>query len=127
MNALDTDALHKAHLNHLAATYNNADTRTRDNALGKIKARQSAWWSDASYSNAAVGSLVEAANRLATLEDALTECEDFYSRTSQNRRIRSAEYLGRLIPLNDAAVRELNEAFREVRTFRTVEIGRVAA
>lgn len=106
----------------LARRYGNEDTRSRNDALGKHKARQSAWWSRAGHGNSAVGILMSDANRLATLEDAFVATEDHYAATGQTgRRIRTAEVLDALIPLNPAAIRELDDAYRAAGTFRSRE------
>lgn len=105
----------------LADHYRNWDDLSRDGALGKLKSGQSAWWTTAGIGNAAAGNLMSEANRLATLEDAFVAIEDFYERTHCVRNIRAEQWLDTLIPLNAAAIRELDDAYRVAGTFRSRE------
>jgi hypothetical protein len=96
------------------------DAPAREYAIANLANRAPAFWHTASATHAQIAELSSEANRFASLERALDSIEDHYSRTGQhNRRIRTAEIFDALIPLNAAAMSELDAAYREIATFRS--------
>lgn len=120
MNARPShDSLNTAIVDGIARHFLNPETAARDNAVANLRYRKPAFWHTASATHAQIAELSSEANRFASLERALDNIEDHYSCTGQhNRRIRTAEIFDALIPLNAAAIRELDEAYRGVGTFR---------
>lgn len=96
------------------------DTPAREYAIANLANRKPAFWHTASATHAQIAELSSEANRFASLDRALASIEDHYAATGQhNRRIRTAEIFDALIPLNAAAMDELDSAYREIGTFRS--------
>lgn len=111
--------LHAAQIAAVAAAYGNADAPMQRLALLNLGARQPAYWTSATFSHAQAGILCEAANRLASLERAQDEITDYCSATGSTWRPSEVRLLDLLVPLNPAAVRDLDEAYLRVNTWRS--------
>jgi len=103
--------LHAIRIDAVAAAYGNADAPMKRLALLNLGARQPAYWTSATFSHAQAGILCEAANRLASLERAQDEVTDYCSATGSPWRPTELRLLDLLVPLNAAAVRDLDEAY----------------
>ncbi len=103
--------LHAIRIDAVAAAYGNADAPMKRLALLNLGARQPAYWTSATFSHAQAGILCEAANRLASLERAQDEVTDYCSATGSTWRPTELRLLDLLVPLNAAAVRDLDEAY----------------
>lgn len=100
-----------ARIDAVAGAFGNADAPMKRLALLNLGARQPAYWTSATFSHAQAGILCEAANRLASLERAQDELTDYCSATGSPWRPTELRLLDLLVPLNAAAVADLDEAY----------------
>ena len=122
MNAHAARTMNAATLCHLADRYDNHDDITRDFALSRMGSKQPAFWYSTSCTHTVVGTLCLYANMMGSIEEAQERCVDEFPNSTKNYR--SWEWLDRLVPLNEAAVRDLDAAYTRARTFRErIEIG----
>jgi hypothetical protein len=121
MNAPATRNLNAAFIDSFANAYRNWDDTSRDHAVSRLGMGQPAFWHTVSSTNAVIAELCSRANKHGSLDEAQESLiDDFGNR----RNYRSWEWLDRLIPLNDAAVRDLSDAYTRAATFRErIEIG----
>lgn len=90
-----------------------------DDAIANLIARKPAFWSTCGNSNQPGGMMLDAANRLASIEEAQADIEGWFTR--HDRDVRAEQWLDDLLPLNHAAVMDLMRAYQSAGTFRTPE------
>lgn len=91
--------------------------REAEDATHNLMTRQPAFWSDAQYHNAPAGSLLYYANHFAGVERGIAAYHNDFPPSSYD--IGEARFLDTLIPLNEAAVASLQEAYELTGTFRS--------
>lgn len=90
-----------------------------DDAIANLIAGKPAFWSTCGNSNQPGGTMLDAANRLASVEEAQNDIEAHFAR--HGRDVRDEKWMDDLLPLNHAAVMNLMRAYQAVGTFRTRE------
>lgn len=85
--------------------WDNDDAVARDYAEEAFNAGRAAYWSSATYHAAISKCLMNTANRIGSLEDAIRV------EVRPHQRDRMQEFLDVLVPLNEAAERELSVAY----------------
>lgn len=116
--------LHKpdaaARIRTLADRLDNADTMHEEMAARNLVTRQPAYWVAKGYKNKApVWNLLFAANSFASLVAAERELAALFAH--HNRTVADEQWLDGLLPLNEAAVADLERAYRRAGSFRTAE------
>ncbi|MEO3387355.1 hypothetical protein [Mesorhizobium sp. CAU 1741] len=92
-------------LRQIVDLYDNDDAIAREYAEEAFNAGRAAYWSSATHHNAVACELLNAANRVGSLEDAIRAIVPPF------KRDRMQVYLDALVPLNEAAERELSVAY----------------
>ncbi len=108
-------ALENARLEAIAVATGNRNTLAEAEAAAALKARQPAYWTSHGYSNALATALLWKANHGRSMARALRDEEDFIATT----RFSEADVLDWFIPLNPAAVREMQDLYEIAGTSRT--------
>lgn len=106
----------KARIAGLAYHFGNADSLAMEAAAKNGANGCAAFWHSASGSNDVVGGFLF---YLAQTQDVVRAWEAEEAAFRRPSRMRDEAMLDRLLPLNDAAVRSLALAYRELSTFRT--------
>jgi hypothetical protein len=112
-----TTALESARLETIAIATGNRNTLAEREAAAALKAHQPAYWTSHGYSNGLATSLLWKANHRRSMARALRDEEDFIATT----RFSEADVLDWFIPLNAAAVREMQDLYEIAGTFRTAD------
>lgn len=94
-----------------------ADVISNEYAALNLMDGKPAFASEAGVSNALAGQLHCAANRLGSIKAAQDEYRPNFIRMGQN--VMDVTWLNTLIPLNNAGVADLSEAYERAGTFRT--------
>lgn len=103
----------------LSARLDNANSYPEGLAVANLAAGRPAFWSTGRYHNASLGILLAVVNELASIKGAIEECRRFYVHSPRDWA--RVELLDGLLPLNPQAVRELQNAYQAVGTFRTAQ------
>jgi len=89
----------------------------KDDAIKNLLHGRPAFWGSQGRGNDPASLLMASSNRLDSIKAAQDELADHFRRNG--RDVYSAEWLDYLLPLNNAAVRDLKAAYERARTFRT--------
>jgi len=104
-----------ARVREIADRHDNGDSYAIELAAANLAARRPAYWSGSlGYSNSTAGILVEAVNRKASVLDACAELKVCYP----YRTWIETPNLDYLLPLNEAALHDLQSAYQACGTFR---------
>jgi hypothetical protein len=104
-----------ARVQEIADRHDNGDTYAIELAAANLVGRRPAYWSGSKgCSNSTAGILVEAVNRKASILDACAELKVSYP----HRAWMETPNLDYLLPLNEAALYDLQGAYRVCGTFR---------
>ena len=104
-----------ARVREIADRHDNGDSYAIELAAANLAARRPAYWSGSlGYSNSTAGILIEAVNRKASVLDACAELKVCYP----YRTWIETPNLDYLLPLNEAALHDLQSAYQACGTFR---------
>lgn len=109
-----TSALARIEL--LSDYLDSANTLTAELAAKNLVEGKPAYWHNQRYHNAVAGIFLEEVNRRAAIKPAAEYLSGLFV---SRREYGTEEHLDNLLPLNDAAVRDLMQAYRTRGAFRT--------
>jgi hypothetical protein len=108
-----------AYLDAVIDRYGNPDDLAKPQALRNLASRQPAYWTTARYGHVGASLLRDAANEHVGIEAGIRTIPAYAAATVEWIERHSVTALDTLVPLNDAAMADLDAAYEIAGTFRS--------